>query len=92
MKRDLENVVAAIKNSRGPQLLLLFGDDLQVQGACKTLLDNLVPENQRGFNLERFDGRSAPWDQIEASLNTPPFFPGKKVVWVENVTYFISRE
>ena len=38
MKRDLENVVADIKNSRGPQLLLLFGDDLQVQGACKTLL------------------------------------------------------
>ena len=77
MKRDLENVVADIKNSRGPQLLLLFGDDLQVQGACKTFLDNLVPENQRGFNLERFDGRSAPWDQIEASLNTPPFFPGQ---------------
>jgi hypothetical protein len=78
MKRNLEQIVADIKNSRGPQLLLLFGDDLQVQGACKTLLDNLVPENQRGFNLERFDGRSAPWDQIEASLNTPPFFPGKR--------------
>jgi DNA polymerase-3 subunit delta len=92
MKRDLEKIVADIKNNRGPQLLLLFGDDLQVQGASKTLLDNLVPENQRGFNLERFDGGSAPWEQIEASLNTPPFFPGKKVVWVENVAYFISRE
>ena len=92
MKRNLEQIVADIQNSKGPQLLLLFGDDLQVQGACKTLLDNLVPENQRGFNLERFDGRSAPWDQIEASLNTPPFFPGKKVVWVENVAYFVSRE
>jgi DNA polymerase III subunit delta len=92
MKRDLENIVVDIKNSKGPQLLLLFGDDLQVQGACKTLLDNLVPESQRGLNLERFDGRSAPWDQIEVSLNTPPFFPGKKVVWVENVAYFISRE
>jgi DNA polymerase III subunit delta len=92
MKRDLEQIVADIKNSRGPQLLLLFGDDLQVQGACKTLLDHLVPESQRGFNLERFDGRAAPWDQIEASLDTPPFLPGKKVVWVENVTYFISRE
>jgi DNA polymerase III subunit delta len=92
MKRDLEQIVVDIKNSRAPQLLLLFGDDLQVQGACKTLLDNLVPENQRGFNLERFDGRSASWEQIEVSLNTPPLFPGKKVVWVENVTYFISRE
>ena len=92
MKRDLGKIIADIKNNTGPQLLLLYGDDLQVQAACKTLLDNLVPENQRGFNLERFDGRSAPWDQIEASLNTPPFFPGKKAVWVENVPYFITRE
>jgi DNA polymerase-3 subunit delta len=92
MKRNLDQIVADIKENRGPQLLLLFGDDLQVQEACKTLLDNLVPEDQRGFNLERFDGRSTPWDQIEVSLNTPPFFPGKKVVWVENVAYFISRE
>jgi DNA polymerase III subunit delta len=92
MKRNLEQIVADIKENRGPQLLLLFGDDLQVQEACKTILDNLVPEGQRGFNLERFDGRSTPWDQIEGSLNTPPFFQGKKMVWVENVTYFISRE
>jgi DNA polymerase-3 subunit delta len=92
MKRDLESITTDIKNGKGPPLLLLFGDDLQVEAACKTLLDKLVPESHRGFNLERFDGRSAPWDQIEAALNTPPFFPGKKVVWVENVTYFISRE
>ncbi|HXV80835.1 MAG TPA: hypothetical protein VEG60_13230, partial [Candidatus Binatia bacterium] len=92
MKRDLEKIIGDIQNGRGPQLLLLFGDDLQVQEACRTLLDHLVPDSERGFNLERFDGRSAAWDQIEASLNTPPFFPGKKVVWVENVIYFISRE
>ena len=92
MKRNLDQIVADIKENKGPQLLLLFGDDLQVQEACKTLLNNLVPEEQRGFNLERFDGRSAPWDQIDVSLNTPPFFPGKKVVWVENAAYFISRE
>ena len=49
MKRNLEQIVADIKNSRGPQLLLLFGDDLQVQGACKPLLDNLVPEKSAGI-------------------------------------------
>jgi DNA polymerase-3 subunit delta len=92
MKRDLGNIIADIKSNRGPQLLLLFGDDLQVDAACRTIVDQLVPEDQRGFNLERFDGRSAPWDQIEASLNTPPFFPGKKVVWIENVTYFTSQK
>jgi DNA polymerase III subunit delta len=92
MKRNLENIIADIKSNRAPQLLLLFGDDLQVDAACRTIVDQLVPQDQRGFNLERFDGRSVPWDQIEASLNTPPFFPGKKVIWVENVTYFTSRE
>jgi DNA polymerase III subunit delta len=92
MKRDVVNIIADIKNNRGPRLLLLFGDDLRVDAACKTIVDQLVPEDQRGFNLERFDGRSAPWDQIEASLNTPPFFPGRKVVWIENVTYFASQE
>jgi DNA polymerase-3 subunit delta len=92
MKRDLPAILSDLKEGKGLRLLLLFGDDLQVQSACKTLLDQLVPEDQRGFNLERFDGRSTAWDQIEASLNTPPFLPGPKLVWVENVTYFISRE
>lgn len=92
MKHDFSAAVADIKNGRGLRLLLLFGDDLQVQQACKTVVDLLVPENQRGFNLERLDGRAVTWDQIEASLMTPPFFPGKKVIWVESVPYFVTRE
>lgn len=91
MKRDLPTVIAELKSAKGPQLLLLFGDDLQVQETCKQVVDILVPENQRGFNLERFDGRTVSWDQVEGSLMTPPFFPGKKVLWVENAPYFFSR-
>jgi DNA polymerase-3 subunit delta len=92
MKRDLETIIADIKNKQGPQLLLVYGDDLQVQEACEALLGNLVPPDQRGFNLERVDGRSTPWDRVEGSLDTPPFLPGKKLVWIENVSYFISPE
>jgi DNA polymerase-3 subunit delta len=92
MKRDLASVLADLKNSKKPGLLLLSGDDLQVKQAAKAILDLLVPKDQRGFNFEPFDGRSAPWDQIEASLMTPPFFPGRKVIWVENAPYFFSRE
>ena len=73
-------------------MVLLFGDDLQVQSACKALIDVVVPSDQREFNLERFDGRSAAWDQIELSLLTPPFLPGKKLVWVDSAPYFLSRE
>lgn len=90
MKRDLPTVIAALKSAKGPQLLLLFGDDLQVQETCKQVVDILVPEDQRGFNFERFDGRTVSWNQVEGSLMTPPFFPGKKVLWVENAPYFFT--
>jgi hypothetical protein len=46
MKRDLGTIITDIKNGKGPQVLLLLGDDLQVQETCKTLLDNLVPESE----------------------------------------------
>jgi DNA polymerase-3 subunit delta len=92
VKRDLPTILADIASAKAPRLLLLFGDDLQVQESAKAVLDQVVPAEQRGFNFERFDGRSAPWDQIEASLMTPPFFPGKKLLWVENAPYFFSRE
>jgi len=92
VKRDLPTIIKDIQSGKGPQLLLLFGDDLQVQEGCKQIVDLLVPQDQRGFNLERFDGRTASWDQLEGSLMTPPFFPGKKVLWVENAPYFFSRE
>src|SRR5436190_440504 len=92
MKRDLTSILAAIKNGKGPGLLLISGDDLQVKEAAKAILDLLVPEDQRGFNFEPFDGRATPWDRIEAALMTPPFFPGKKLLWVENAPYFFSRE
>ena len=92
IKRDLAAVIADIKTGKGPQLLLVFGDDLQVQEACKTVVELLVPETHKSFNLERFDGRTVSWDLLEASLLTPPFFPGKKVLWIENAPYFFSRE
>ena len=92
MKRDLKTTLTDLSAGRGPQILLLFGDDLQVAETCRALLDQLVPAEHRGFNFERFDGRRAGWEQIEASLMTPPFLPGKKFLWVEDAPYFFSRE
>lgn len=92
MKRDLKAVLAEVRKGNPPSLLLIHGDDFQVHAATKTILDSLVPEENRAFNLERFDGQSTPWVEIEASLRTPPFFSGKKTVWVENAPYFLARE
>ncbi|MGH7796197.1 MAG: DNA polymerase III subunit delta [Candidatus Binatia bacterium] len=92
MKRDLKTVLADLKAGRGPQLLLVFGDDLRVVESCRAILNQMVPEEQRGFNFERFDGRAASWEQIESSLMTPPFFLGKKLLWVDGAPYFYARE
>ena len=92
MKRSPETVLSDIRKGNGPSLLLLHGDDFQVHTASQTFIDLLVPSEERTLNLEQFDGRSNPWDQIEAALMTPPFFPGKKTVFVEDAPYFLSRE
>ena len=92
MKRTLKTILTDLASGQGPQLLLVFGDDLQVAESCGAILDRLVPSEQRGFNFERFDGRSASWEQIELSLMTPPFFPGKKLLWVDSAPYFYARE
>ena len=65
MKNDLKTILTDLAAGRGSQLLLVFGDDLQVADACKAILDRLVPAEQRAFNFERFEGRSASWEQIE---------------------------
>lgn len=81
-----------LREGKIPSVAVLFGDDLKVQSACKSIIDLVVPPEQRAFNMERFDGRSVGWDRIELSLMTPPFFSGKKLVWVENAPYFFSRD
>ena len=91
-KRDLKNLLADLRSDKAMRLLLVFGEDLQVEEACNAIVDELVPAERRGFNFERFDGRTAAWEEIEGSLRTPPFFPGKKLLWIENAPYFFSRE
>lgn len=92
MNQELEKILATIRKGEGPSCLLLHGDDFQVQETAKAILDLLVPAENRTFNLERFDGRVTPWEEIEASLKTPPLFAQKKTVLIENAPYFLSRE
>src|ERR1051326_2293370 len=91
MKPTVESILADIRKGAAHPLLL-HGDDFKVRSGAQALVDALVPEENRAFNLERFDGRSASWDQVEAALMTAPFFPGVKTVWVESAPYFASAE
>ena len=92
MKRNIEDLLSEIGKGNRPSLMVLHGDDLQVYEATQKILDFLVPLDQRSLNLERFDGRSTSWEQIETALRTPSLFTGTKTVWIENAPYFLSRE
>ena len=92
MSAALESVRAAMAREGRPSLLLLYGDDFQVRNATTAIINDLVPSQNRAFNLEKFDGGTAGWEEVEAALLTPPFFPGTKVVLVENAPYFLAQE
>lgn len=92
MSPELEGLLVEIREGKGPSCLLLHGDDFRVREATRAILDLVAPAHDRSLHLERFDGRTTPWDQIEATLMTPPLFAPRKAVFIENVPYFLSRE
>lgn len=92
MKVTLEALLADFRAGKGPGFVLAHGDSFRVRTACKAIVDLLVPQEKRVFNLEQIPGLSAPWEQVEVALRTPPFFDGCKVVWVENAPYFAPSE
>ena len=92
MTPELEHALSEIRKGKAPSCLLLHGDDFQVHEATRAILELWAPAENRSLALERFDGRTAPWDEIEASLMPPPLFAPKKTLLVEDVPYFLSRE
>lgn len=92
MKLDLKTLLAEIRGGRPYPLVLLYGDDFRVDQATKAILDRLLPARDRALSIERFDGSSAGWDEIEGALRTPPLFADRKVVLVEKAPYFLPRE
>ncbi|MFI5397137.1 MAG: DNA polymerase III subunit delta [Candidatus Binatia bacterium] len=71
---------------------LFVGEPFETRAPADALLDALVPEPRRIFNLETYDGRTTSLSRVIDSLRTPGFFPGVKVVWVRESTLFLSGE
>jgi DNA polymerase-3 subunit delta len=71
---------------------LLAGEPHETRAAAQALIDTLVPESRRAFNLEVYDGRTTPLATVLDSLRTPGFFAGTKVIWVRESPLFLSGE
>jgi DNA polymerase-3 subunit delta len=89
---ELTALVREAVAGRHQPVYLLVGESFETGAAAHTLLDALVPESRRTFNLETYDGRTTPIGTVTDSLRTPGFFAGTKVVWVRESTLFLSGE
>lgn len=82
-----------------PCLYLLLGDDeFRVAQAARELVDRLVPEADRSFGLETFDGAVETDDAVVAVLRqtaeavqTASFLGGAKTVWLRDIAFLAPR-
>jgi DNA polymerase-3 subunit delta len=72
-------------------IYLLFGESYLVGSALTELIERLIPEPQRGTNLQVVDGAQADFGAILDSLNTFALFAGRKVAIVRSARIFSSR-
>jgi DNA polymerase-3 subunit delta len=90
---SLEPVLDDIESGRGVSCYLLYGDDeYRIMQAAKRIVDALLPDENRDFNLFRLDGERSDAEAICQSVMTPPLLPGRKVVEVVGSTLFASQE
>ena len=85
-------LVRAAAAGQYKSVYLFCGEPFETKPAAQALLDVLVPESRRAFNVETYDGRTTPLGRVLDSLRTPGFFAGVKVVWVRESTLFLSGE
>lgn len=89
---SLPAILGALTKGTVKPVYLFAGEPFQTTAAAKALIDVLVPESNRAFNLETYDGRTTPWARVLDSLRMRGFFAGPKVVWVRETTVFLSGE
>jgi len=88
-------VVAAVRAAAAGHhrpVYLFTGESFATGAAARALLDALVPESRRAFNLETYEGRTTPIVTVLDSLRMPGFFAGVKVLWVRESPLFLSGE
>jgi DNA polymerase-3 subunit delta len=89
---DLEAALGEARDGTLKPLVLIYGDqEYLVRQAYDRLLQTLVPEPLRAFNLEQMDGLRAEVRTVLDSLATAPLMEGPKAVGIYDARYFQSK-
>lgn len=89
---DVARLIKEIIAGKARRVYLFAGESFDTRAAAQGLIDALVPESKRAFNLETYDGRTTPISNVLDSLRTPGFFAGSKVIWVRETPLFMSGD
>jgi DNA polymerase-3 subunit delta len=90
--QELEALLELARAGTLKPLVLVYGDqDYMVRQAYDRLLEALVPEEARAFNVEQHDGSKAEPQLLLDTLATPPMMGGAKAVGVYDARFFQSK-
>jgi len=90
-KESFSRLLTEIEQGTIAPIYLLFGESYLVSSALAQLTERLIPESQRGTNLQVVDGAQADFRAILDSLNTFALFSGRKAAVVLSARTFSSR-
>ena len=88
--KDISKILEQAEKGRPSPVYLIAGDSYLSNDVHEQLIDRLIPQEQRSFNLEIVDGEKEDIRSILERLQTFPFFPGRKVVSVKNPVQIFS--
>jgi DNA polymerase III delta subunit len=89
---DIEAAVERIKRGKIPPLVLICGDqDYLVKQAYDRILEAVVPEELRSFNLEQLDGARCEVSAVLSAIGMVPMLPGPMAVGVVDARFFQSK-
>jgi DNA polymerase III subunit delta len=88
--KDVPKLLHQIEKGKTEPLYLIAGDSYLVQDIHREIIQRLLPEEIRSFNLRIMDGEKEGLQAILEELQTFPFFPGRKVVSVTNPIQLFS--
>ena len=64
VQKDVARLVKEAKSGKAKKVYLFAGEAFDTRAAAQALIDELVPESKRAFNLEVYDGRTTPIAKI----------------------------
>ncbi|CAB5140475.1 DNA polymerase III delta subunit (EC [Olavius algarvensis associated proteobacterium Delta 3] len=86
--KEIETHIQEADASGYAPIYLIYGDELLVAEAYRSLLDAMIPEASRSLNFEAFDGMDAEMPDILERLNTFSLLGGTKVVALVSTQLF----